>query len=683
MVENEVYVYSLNSGQKEQILNMSIVEKNVCFRIKNPDGQNFIAYVSLPNFKKVSKAFDKAKTLNELLLILHHTIEGGNITLTEDKEGPSIDLIFSIKLASGNYPPFAVKLDLDDEDSLNENSENNENIENKENIENNENIESTENIENNINSLPPKFDYRGNVEVEKKYGKSTKNTTEYEKPIVQPNYKKPILQLEYIEPVLQVHYPDGTTKSTPLPPRIQTVDGKTPNISEEQFKLIQEEMNRYMANQTQKSSNYSLQTVPVKTSLDFLLEKNIKSSKEKPEKSKYSTFSVPAKPIVYPEQKFINNNYYQNQKNNIIEYAPNIINQNQNNYRYNYSTPKTVNYNNLINQNTKPYNYSNYNNYNYSNSQSNYQYQKGYNTKNSYGLNQLYSKSQNQYNNYQYQTKNYQYQTPKYQTQNYQSQTQNYQYRNTNYYPQSFQQFEQGFAEVIPLNPINEYLLSQMKSKPKEQKKQQNETTKNNEKKEAEKEAKKKEEPEELFKTEDGKIIFKNGILKGIIQKYSEIDKVILRIQDTLLKGAKFTLLYKATTDGDKASVFHEKCDNHPMTLVIVETTKGVRFGGFTKKSWEGKCVKKIDNDAFVFSVDNNKIYDIILNEPAMGGYPKFGPVFFGCQIRIYDEFFKKGGSTCYSGLNYKTSKDFELNNGEQTYIVKDIEVYNIEPVDV
>ena len=142
-------------------------------------------------------------------------------------------------------------------------------------------------------------------------------------------------------------------------------------------------------------------------------------------------------------------------------------------------------------------------------------------------------------------------------------------------------------------------------------------------------------------------------------------------------------LLYRASVDGDKAKIFHQKCDKHNMTLVLVETTKGVRFGGFTKKSWEGKCVKKIDNDAFVFSVDNNKIYDIILNEPAMGGYPKFGPVFFGCQIRIYDEFFKKGGSTCYSGLNYKTSKDFELNNGEQTYIVKDIEVYNIEPVDV
>ena len=188
---------------------------------------------------------------------------------------------------------------------------------------------------------------------------------------------------------------------------------------------------------------------------------------------------------------------------------------------------------------------------------------------------------------------------------------------------------------------------------------------------------------ETLYKTEEGLIIFRNGILNGIVHKYSEIDNVVEKIQKKLLKGAKFTLLYKATTHGDKASVFHEKCDNHQMTLVIVETDKGVRFGGFTTKTWEGHCIKKIDNDAFVFSLDKNEIYDIIRQEPAIGCYPKFGPVFFGCQIRIYDNFFTKGGTTCLQGLNYKTNKDYELNNGEQKYIVKDIEVYDIEGIDV
>ena len=70
-------------------------------------------------------------------------------------------------------------------------------------------------------------------------------------------------------------------------------------------------------------------------------------------------------------------------------------------------------------------------------------------------------------------------------------------------------------------------------------------------------------------------------------------------------------------------------------------------------------------------------------NEPAIGCYPKFGPVFFGCQIRVYDDFFTKGGTTCLKGLNYNTTKDFELNNGERNFVVKDMEVYGIETIDI
>ena len=186
---------------------------------------------------------------------------------------------------------------------------------------------------------------------------------------------------------------------------------------------------------------------------------------------------------------------------------------------------------------------------------------------------------------------------------------------------------------------------------------------------------------ENLYRTEEGLIIFRNGLLRGIIHKFAEITDVVSKIQIMFSAGVKFILLYRASEHGDKAKTFHEKCDNHQNTLVLVETTKGVRFGGFTTKTWDGKCIKKVDNNAFVFSLDKNKIYDIRKNDFAIGGYPKFGPVFFGCQIRIYDDFFKKGGTTCYRGLNYKTRSDFELNNGEQTYIVKEIEVYDVEVI--
>ena len=188
---------------------------------------------------------------------------------------------------------------------------------------------------------------------------------------------------------------------------------------------------------------------------------------------------------------------------------------------------------------------------------------------------------------------------------------------------------------------------------------------------------------EEVFITEQGRVIFRNGLLRGIIHRYAEIDEVVAKIQDILSKGVKFSLVYKAFDMGDKASIFHEKCDKLKMSLVLIETDKDVRFGGFTRRSWEGNCIKKTDNNAFVFSLDNNTIYDVIKNEPAIGCYPKFGPVFFGCQIRIYDECFTGGGTTCRKGLNYRTKKDFELNHGKQNYLIKDIEVYNIETVNI
>ena len=184
------------------------------------------------------------------------------------------------------------------------------------------------------------------------------------------------------------------------------------------------------------------------------------------------------------------------------------------------------------------------------------------------------------------------------------------------------------------------------------------------------------------FKPKDRKFISRNGLLLGIIKEYSEIENVVNKIQDILLKQVTFNLVYKASDLGDNSKTFHKKCDKLVMSLVLIKTDKDLRFGGFTTQSWEGNNIKKIDNNAFVFNLETNSIYEIIKNEPAIWCYAKLGPVFLGCQIRIYDEFFIKGGTTCCKGLNYQTKKDYELNNGEEKYLIKDIEVYSIETID-
>ena len=187
---------------------------------------------------------------------------------------------------------------------------------------------------------------------------------------------------------------------------------------------------------------------------------------------------------------------------------------------------------------------------------------------------------------------------------------------------------------------------------------------------------------EQLFRTQEDRIIFRNGISKGIIKKYAEIKKVVQHIEFKLKSKVRFYMIYKASELGDRAKTFHEKCDNYEMTLTIIETKDGLRFGGFTTELWNGNCVHKRDQKAFIFSLDKDKTYDIVGHDPAIGCYPKYGPIFFGSQIRIYDFFFTKNSTTCEKGLCFQTTEDFELNNGEKSFIVKDIEVYALEKVE-
>jgi len=166
--------------------------------------------------------------------------------------------------------------------------------------------------------------------------------------------------------------------------------------------------------------------------------------------------------------------------------------------------------------------------------------------------------------------------------------------------------------------------------------------------------------------------------VKGdIIHDINELELITKKINKNNQK-LTLNLLYKATADTDNAAAFHAKCDDAKSSIVLIETKKGKRFGGFTTCSWSGDCDEKKDEEAFVFSLDKMKTYDNIPGEEAIGCYPKFGPIFLGCQIRIYDKAFTKGGSTFERGLNFDTEEDYELNGGERTFEVKEIEVYEV-----
>ena len=168
-----------------------------------------------------------------------------------------------------------------------------------------------------------------------------------------------------------------------------------------------------------------------------------------------------------------------------------------------------------------------------------------------------------------------------------------------------------------------------------------------------------------------------NYLDSDIIQSSTEEEMLLNKINKHG-KQIQMNLIYKATIDTDRAEIFHQKCDRAQRTLVVIETINNRRFGGYTTQSWAGDGIDKDDDEAFVFSLDKLQIYNIISGQPAIGCYPKYGPVFLGCQIKVNDNFFVKGGTTYRKNTNYAINSDFELNDGIKFFGIKDIEVFEV-----
>ena len=53
----------------------------------------------------------------------------------------------------------------------------------------------------------------------------------------------------------------------------------------------------------------------------------------------------------------------------------------------------------------------------------------------------------------------------------------------------------------------------------------------------------------------------------------------------------KWKLLYRGSEHGYTAKSFHEYCDDKGPTLVIIKSSEGWIFGGYTTRSWSGDCI--------------------------------------------------------------------------------------------
>ena len=98
-----------------------------------------------------------------------------------------------------------------------------------------------------------------------------------------------------------------------------------------------------------------------------------------------------------------------------------------------------------------------------------------------------------------------------------------------------------------------------------------------------------------------------NIIKSDIIKTKEQIDLLNEWINN---KNNKYSLIYKGSRDGDSYNTFHEKCDGKGPTIMIIKSTDGEIFGGYTEKSW-----KKRENipspESFLFNLNKKKQYYI------------------------------------------------------------------------
>ena len=141
----------------------------------------------------------------------------------------------------------------------------------------------------------------------------------------------------------------------------------------------------------------------------------------------------------------------------------------------------------------------------------------------------------------------------------------------------------------------------------------------------------------------------------------------------------KLSLLYKATIDSDFSNKFHEKCDNNAPTITLVKTEDGLRFGGYTTQTWNNDEECKQDDEAFLFSINLRKKYEIKKGtECAIYCGGEYGPTFGeGFDLCLCNNFMGVNGSYSNFPKSYgKGSSTNELTERNKNFRINDVEVY-------
>jgi hypothetical protein len=179
------------------------------------------------------------------------------------------------------------------------------------------------------------------------------------------------------------------------------------------------------------------------------------------------------------------------------------------------------------------------------------------------------------------------------------------------------------------------------------------------------------------------------GKISNDFFKYSAIlspndDNIFIldQIENSINQSIKsITLIYRATRDGDSYDNFFNKCNEKKNIIMIIKSDNNSIFGGFTQIGFIKVSKQKFqDDNAFVFSLINKKIYPVKKSSSAIRCCSCCCPQFYSSTIYLKHDFLKHKNN-CVGGKNDNYEgfiKDYELNNGNSNFKVLELEIYQI-----
>lgn len=159
-------------------------------------------------------------------------------------------------------------------------------------------------------------------------------------------------------------------------------------------------------------------------------------------------------------------------------------------------------------------------------------------------------------------------------------------------------------------------------------------------------------------------------LTSSVIISPMDLAVIELGIKKKLNQNIKsLQLLFNSNMNGDLSKSFHALCDHHYNTLTVVLSNNNRRFGGFTTAEWDQNYAFKVDEKAFIFSLDDRICYYLKYDPKNKSGTKaifcdaSYGPVFGGHDFYLCNCCKTKGRSYDMTPTTYDTyGKKYALN---------------------